>query len=277
MHMSPPEEQNLTRKERREQARADRKAAEAQHSQMETRRKRLAQLVGAVVAAVVVIAVVVAVASSGGGKSHIPQKGTTGETTDIEEVSSLLAGIPQAGNVLGNPKAPVTLQYFGDLECPICREFTLGALPAIISKEVRTGRVKLEYHSMETATREPEIFREQQSAALAAGKQDLMWYFLELFYHEQGQEDTGYVTPAYLRGRAEQVHGLNVAKWEEERHNPAWETVLEKDAEEVGRRGFTGTPSFLLGKTGGELSVFDAPSLEEASAFEAAISSLIKK
>ena len=45
------------------------------------------------------------------------------------EVASLVAGIPQSGNALGNPTRPITLQYFGDLECPICKEFTLGALP----------------------------------------------------------------------------------------------------------------------------------------------------
>ncbi len=41
----------------------------------------------------------------------------------------MVGGIPQSGNTLGAPNAPVTLQYFGDLECPICKEFTLGALP----------------------------------------------------------------------------------------------------------------------------------------------------
>ncbi len=274
--MSPGEEQKATRKERREQARADRKALEAQHSEMQARRKRLAQLGGAIVAAVIVIAVVVAVTSSG-GKSHIAKPGTKPAIQAVAEVNSLLTGIHQEGDALGDPKAPVTLQYFGDLECPICREFTLGALPSLIAKEVRADRLRIEYHSMETATREPSVFREQQSAALAAGKQNLMWYYIELFYHQQGAEDTGYVTPAYLLERAEQVPGLKISKWEEERHNPAFETVLEKDAEETGRRGFTGTPSFLLGKTGGELSVFSAPSLTEAGAFEAAITSLIKK
>ncbi len=274
--MSPGEDQKLTRKERRDQARADRKAIEAQHSQMQARRKRLAQLGAAAVAAIVVIAVVVAVAGSG-GTNHATHLGTTGAIAAEHEVESLLTGIHQESNALGDPKAPVTLQYFGDLECPICREFTLGALPTLISKYVRANKLRIEYHSMETATREPSVFREQQSAALAAGKQNLLWYYIELFYHQQGTEDSGYVTPTYLLERAKQVPGLNVSKWEEERHNPAFETILEKDAEETGKRGFTGTPSFLLGKTGGELSVFSTVSLTEAGAFEAAINSLIKK
>jgi protein-disulfide isomerase len=276
MRVTPGEDQQATRKERREQARQDRKALEAQHSQAQARQRRLMQLGGAALAAIIVIGMVIAVASSG-STSHITKPGTPGAVTAVNEVTELLAGIPQQGQALGNPKAPVTMQYFGDLECPICREFTIGALPNLIAKDVRAGKLRIEYHSMETATHEPTVFREQQAAALAAGKQNLMWDFVELFYHQQGQEDTGYVTPAYLKERALQIPGLNLAKWEEERHNPAYEADLEKDSEEVGRRGFTGTPSFLLGKTGGEMSPFSTLSLTESSSFEAAINSLIKK
>jgi hypothetical protein len=35
---------------------------------------------------------------------------------------------------------------------------------------VRPGKLKIEYRSLETATREPETFHTQQLAALAAGK-----------------------------------------------------------------------------------------------------------
>ncbi len=112
------------------------------------------------------------------------------------------------------------MQYFGDLECPICKKFTLGALPTIIQKWVRTGKLKIEYRSLETATREPEVFKTQQVAALAAGKQNKMWNFIETFYHEQGEEDSGYVTESYLQNIASQVPGLNLAQWTSDRSNP---------------------------------------------------------
>ncbi len=140
-------------------------------------------------AVVVVAIVVILIATGGGSKTGIP-KTTQAKNQTVTEVNSLVGGIPQSGNVLGNPNAPVTLQYFGDLECPICKEFTLASLPSIIQNWVRTGKLKIEYRSMETATREPEVFKLQQVAALAAGKQNKMWDFLELFYHEQGEEDS---------------------------------------------------------------------------------------
>jgi protein-disulfide isomerase len=269
-----------TRKEQREQARAERKALEQQQTEQQARRKRLMQIGGIVGVAIVVIAVVVAISASGGG-STAPTSNTQSSAKKAQtEVTALLAGIPQSGNVLGNPNAPVTLQYFGDLQCPICRDFTLGALPTVIEKYVRAGKLKIQYRSMQTATREPAVFNEQQTAALAAGKQNTMWHYVELFYHQQGEEDSGYVTPKFLRERAEQIPGLNVAKWEEERHNPKLGEEIEKDKEAVGENGFTGTPSFLLGKTGGATHKIEAnttPSLEEASAlFEPEINKALK-
>jgi protein-disulfide isomerase len=274
MSSSVEDDEDLTRKQRREQARAQRKELEEAEASVAARRKRLTQL-GVVVAAVVVIVVVILVATGGGGAKKVaPHSKAASE--NIAAVNSLVGGIPQKGNTLGSAKAPVTLQYFGDLECPVCKEFTLGALPAIIKKWVRTGKVKIEYRSLETATREPEVFKLQQVAALAAGKQDKAWHFIELFYHEQGEEDSGYVTESYLQGLAQQVPGLSLATWTSDRSEPALSNEVAADAQAATGAGFTGTPSFLIGKTGGALAKLEYASLTDPASFNAAIEKLLK-
>ncbi len=275
--MSPVDrdEEDLTRKQRREQAREQRKALEEAEASHAMRSKRLRQL-GIIATVVVVAIVVIAVAASGGGGSTPPKSGSTAEKQAIATVDQTVADVPQSGNVLGDPNAPVTLVYFGDLECPICREFTLGALPQIIQKWVRTGKLKIEYRSLETATREPETFKTQQVAALAAGKQDKMWHFIELFYHEQGEEDSGYVTESYLQGLARQVPGLNLSQWSTDRNDPALANQVATDAQVANNEGFTGTPSFLIGKTGGALQKFEYSSLTDPTSFNQAIESLLK-
>jgi len=275
--MTPAEtdEQDLTRKERREQARAQRKAAEESHAADSARRNRLVQL-GSVAAVVVVAIVVIVIATAGSGKSnHISKAGSQSANKNVAAVASLIGGIPQNGNVLGAPTAPVTLAYFGDLECPICREFTEGALPGVIKKWVRTGKLRIEYRSLETATHEPETFRTQQVAALAAGKQNKMWDFVELFYKEQGEEGTEYVIEEYLHKLAAAVPGLNLSKWSSDRQEGTLAHQIEEDASTANQNGFTGTPSFLLGHTGGAMEKFEASSLTEASAFDSAIKKLI--
>jgi protein-disulfide isomerase len=171
------------------------------------------------------------------------------QATDAE-VSSLLAGIQQRGATLGVPTAPVTVQYFGDLQCPYCRRFTLTVLPALIRSYVRSGKLKIVFRSLQSATRNPETFQFQQIAALAAGKQNKMWNFIDLFYREQGREDSGYVTERYLQGLAQQVGGLNLIEWTGARSDPALANVLAADAQAARNAGLSSTPSFLLVKTG---------------------------
>ena len=272
--MSPVEsnQEDLTRKQRREQARTQRKALEEAEAAKAVRRTRLTQL-GIVIIAVVVAIVIVLVAT--GGSSSKPTPSLKGEAPKIVgEVNTVVGGIPQSGNVLGNPTAPVTIAYFGDLQCPVCKQFTLGAFPAIVQKWVRTGKVRVEYRSLETATREPEEFKTQQVAAVAAGKQNKMWNFVELFYHQQGEESSGYVTQSYLEGLARQA-GVNIAKWTTDRSDPTLATSVANDAQQANNVGFNGTPSFLIGRTGGAMKKIEA-SLTNPTPFNEAIEALLK-
>jgi protein-disulfide isomerase len=267
-------EQDLTRKQRREQARIKRKELEEAEAARAVRRTRLIQL-GAVGAIVVAIVVVILIATGGDGKKGIapaPQARSL-----VANVEGLLGGIPQNGNALGSPKAPVTLQYFADLECPVCREFTLGALGPLIQHDVRTGKLRIEYRSLETATREPETFRTQQVAALAAGKQQKLWQFAELFYHQQGEENSGYVTEGYLQKLAAQIPGLNLAKWQSDRSSKELTNALVADSQASASAGLSGTPSFMIGRTGGQAQKLEYSSLTDPASFETAVETVAKK
>jgi protein-disulfide isomerase len=267
------DEEDLTRKERREQARLQRKELEEAEAARAVRRTRLTQL--AIVASVVIVTIVGILIATGGGstKKVVAHSKEAKETTAA--VAALVSG-PQSGDTLGRPSAPVTLQYFGDLECPICKEFTLGSLPSIIKQWVSAGKLKIEYRSMETATREPETFRTQQIAALAAGKQNKMWQFVELFYHEQGEENSGYVTEAYIQNLAQQISGLDLTKWTAARSDPTLANQIVADGQAANTAGFTGTPAFLIGKSGGTLQKFEPSSLTDPSSFNTAIEKLLK-
>jgi protein-disulfide isomerase len=224
-------------------------------------RKRLAWLAPVVL---VVTAAIAALVVSGAGNTPPPL--TQAARTD-RAVDALLKGIPQNGNHLGARSAPVTLFYFGDLECPFCREFTLGALPTLIARWVRPGRLQIIYLAMETATRDPTVFKLQQVAALAAGRQDRMWYYLELFYHEQGREDSGYVTERYLRELAQQVPGLNLTQWRRDRGEARLATQVEESVKLARHLRLPGTPALFLGPTGGHASRYEPASLSDPDGF----------
>lgn len=255
-----------SRKEQKEQARARREELASKQALDEQRRRRLYTLAAVAVIAAVVIVVIVAVGSGGSGGKGLATGAKARSTSTA--VSSLLTGIPQAGNRLGNPAAPVTVSYFGDLECPVCRDFTLTSLPEVIVKEVRSGKLQIQYRSLQTATPDPSTFQRQQVAALAAGKQNRMWQYVELFYHEQGQEGTGYVTDSYLTGLARQVPGLGLAKWNAARSDPALLNEVRADATAASVSGASATPTLIIKGPKGTKTL---SGLVSASAVESAV------
>jgi protein-disulfide isomerase len=244
-----------SRKEQKEQARTQRMAEERARAERARRDRRLRMIGGVVLGAVVVVAAAIAISSGGSSTAATGlQKGKAASKT-ATAVQSLLAGIPQSGARLGNPKAPVTMIYYGDLECPICQDFTLnGGFPQLVSNDVRAGKVQVVYRAFETATRDPTVFKTQQVAALAAGQQQKFWNFTELFYHEQGTEDSGYVTDSYLSGLANQITGLNLSKWATDRSSSSLGNQVLADEQQGSRAGVQGTPTLVLQGPKGSVS-----------------------
>ncbi len=235
-----------SRTKQKEEARARRLAEEQARAERGRRQRRLRMLGGVVLAAAAVIAIAIAISSGGSSGSSGLQKGTQLAQTKAA-VSQLQTGIPQSGAVLGKSTAPVTVDYYGDLECPVCKDFTLqGGWPQLLNTDVRQGRVKVVYRAFETATRDPSTFQTQQVAALAAGKQSRFWDYMELFYRQQGQEGTSYVTDAFLTGIAQQIPGLDMAKWRTDRNDPALVSQVVADGNEGKAAGVTGTPTLIM-------------------------------
>lgn len=198
--------------------------------------------------ALLAIAVLGTIAAAGAHNSKESRVG--------RKVEALLAGIPQEGQTLGAPTAPVTLQLFADLEDRSSDEWFLTYLPTIASEFVRTDILRIEYRSFKTNTIDSETFVKQQAAALAAGAQDRFWNYVYTFYYEQGKEYSSYVTEGYLDNIARQVPALNIKRWGRDRDTDSRiEQVVEEDQQ--GRAdGIHTTPGYRIGLTGRTLHNF---------------------
>lgn len=255
-----------SRKEQKEQARQARLAKEQELADKAQRTRRMQLFGGAILLAVAVIVVAIIV-SSGGSGSKTTGLAKTGKAQSklVQSVDTLLNGIPQHGSVLGDPNAKITMTYFGDLECPICRDFTLNVFPQFVQNEVRSGKVKVDYKSSCTATCNNPTwgtqqaaynhFGRQQAAALAAGMQNKFWYYAELFYHQQGKEGTGYVTDSFLQGIAKQIPGLNYSKWSKDLGDPSLLSQVQADETLSQKEAPNGTPTLILEGPKGQLPV----------------------
>lgn len=236
-----------SRKEQKEAARQRRLAEEQARAERARRDRRLRMLGGTVVGAILVVVVAIVISSNGGSPKVVAPTSPSAKKAQ-STVNTLLAGIPQQGTTLGSATAKVTVTEYGDLVCPVCKEFALGAENQLIANEVRSGKVRVVYKALETASGQANgsMFVPSQTAMLAAGNQKKAWNYIELFYHEQGDETTGYVTDNYLGGLAKQVSGLNFSQWSSDRNAPNLRSQVTADVNAAAAAGYNSTPTILV-------------------------------
>jgi protein-disulfide isomerase len=229
----------------REKRREERIAAESQAASGD-RRTRLLQLSAAGVFLAVIIVVVVIVVTGG---SSSDKGGDPSNFVEKDHVEKLLSGIPQNATVLGDPKAPVKLYEYGDLQCPVCKEYSEKILPKIIENQVKKGEVSITYRDFIIIG--PQSIPAGEAAA-AAGAQGKGWSFIETWYRNQGEENSGYATDEFIEAMAKYVGVPNLSKWKEEWQSKKYKKHIEDTTEQAEKIGFSGTPSFSIEGPGSE-------------------------
>ncbi|HZS31623.1 MAG TPA: thioredoxin domain-containing protein [Gaiellaceae bacterium] len=206
--------------------------------------------------AVAAAAVVAALAlGSGGSKQSTTLAG-------VASTASMLRGIPQQGEALGSPAAPVTLVEFADPQCPYCGMWARDALPTIVDLYVRTGKVRIVFVGM--------AFVGADSAtalrtALAAGEDNHFWNVIELLYENQGTENTGWVTDSLLHSIGAAVPGLDTSRMLASRNSPPVDRAVARAAAMARSAGVNSTPSFEVGRTGRSMHLVQLTSLDAAA------------
>jgi len=226
----------MSGKKAREERREQRLQKESETESQE-RRQRLTRIGSAAVflaIAAVAVLIVVSQNQNDGGDTNLE---------DTAAVNKELAGIPQSGMTIGDPKAKVTLFEYGDLQCPACKAFAEQALPDIIDTRVRTGDAKLTFRNYIIISDES---KPAGAAAIAAGKQGRGWNFVELFYRNQGEERSGYVTDDFLTELARGAGVANIARWNTDRKSQAVLNEVSKSTSEAEELNFSSTPSFAV-------------------------------
>jgi protein-disulfide isomerase len=227
----------MSNKREREKRREQRLQEETKVDSGE-RRTRLLQI-GAGAVFLAIVAVVVLIVASSGGDSG----GDAENLKEVSAVDSLVSGVPQDGLVLGKPEAKVELIEFGDLQCPICKAYSEQILPQVIENKVDNGEAKVAFRNFI-------IIGEQSApagaAAIAAGNQGRGWNYLELFYRNQGEENSGYADDEFLTAVAKASGVKDISQWNKDRKSAKTTGEVDKTTEQAKTYGFSGTPSFAI-------------------------------
>ena len=249
-----------SRLQEKQRLRAKREERERERVLADRNRRRL-RLLGVVAAAAAVIVVVAIVAGGGHGTKKV---NLSRPPAGAARTAALFRGIPEQGTVLGDPKAPVTLAEFADLKCPVCRAFTLDEFPGLVNRYVRSGKVRVVMAIQDFVGNRDGDSERAARMALAAARQNRLWPFADLFYENQQDETSTYVSDAFLRHIGSGVRGLDVHKALSERSLPQVTRALRQSLAEFNAGGFNATPSFAVGRTGGVLQPLGSGLLPES-------------
>jgi protein-disulfide isomerase len=209
----------------------------------------------AVVLALVAAGVAVAALAFGGGSSSpsgtTPTRGSlVNALPDAATAERLFKGIPQSGNVLGKPTAPVTMIEYIDLQCSACRAFETEIMPSIVPKYVRTGKVRVEARPIVAIG--PDSQRGVRGS-LAAGEQNRLFNLAQILYYNQGPENGGWLTDQTLQDAAASIPGLAVPAFLRAVDSAVVRAQEKQFNDEANADNVSGTPTLLVGKTGGKL------------------------
>lgn len=220
-------------------------------------RQRLTQIAsGAAFLALCAVAVLIVVSQAGGGS------GGDTKLEDVGLVRNQLRGIPQQGTVLGEPRADVRVIEFADLQCPICRDLSIEVAPDLISQLVRTEMASYELRQWPVIGEPPyEQSTTAAKAALAASEQGRYWNYVELFFRNQGTEESGYVTDDFLTAIARGAGVKDIPEWNRDRRSDRWDEAVTTSAE-AQSLGLGGTPSFVVEGPRGQKAL-TAPDFED--------------
>jgi protein-disulfide isomerase len=221
------------------------------------------------VALVVIIAIVLAVVlASGGSKSStgntgpLPKIGNAhwaGAEQGAVEANALFKGIPQKGLVLGKPSAPVEMEMFIDVQCPICQRYEVDSLPEIVDKYIKTGKVQLHMQPWAFIGGAGSQSFSGRLGLIAAAAQDKGFNYAKVLYDNQGTEESGWLDGKMMANIAASVDGLKLQQWQTDTNSSAAQSVASEADKLAKKANVVGTPTVRVGCTGGTLKNVTSP------------------
>jgi protein-disulfide isomerase len=149
-------------------------------------------------------------------------------------------GVAAGTHVRGNPGAAVTIEEFGDFQCPPCSVMA-GFLRK--TEEEYGSRVRVIFHNFPLAVHAHA--REAALAAEAAEKQGRFWEMHDLLYKEQPIWSKADDVPKLLTGYAGAI-GLDLDRFKNDLQNPEAAARVDADQKLGASRGVTSTPTLFV-------------------------------
>jgi protein-disulfide isomerase len=182
--------------------------------------------------------------------------------------AAIYDGVQERGLTLGAANAPITITIFLDMQCPACQQVTLDILPTLIRAYVRAGIVKL---VAEPLTIIGSASVQAARMLIATSYQDLGWKFDRVFDLNAGQENSGYVTPEFLRSVAGTLPGVDLPRLRSDAQSHETSQILASAETLAARYDVQDTPALFISRGTAAMTEVPLQSTSDVQALESAI------
>jgi protein-disulfide isomerase len=155
--------------------------------------------------------------------------------------------------VLGDKNAPVTLIDFSDYECPFCKRHFEQTFQEIKREYIDTGKVKMVYRDLPLGFHDPLATKQAIAANCAreqGGDETYYNYHDEIFKRTQSNGNGMAVDELYTIASD---LGLNQPDFRTCLDTDKYKDEVQKDLDDAAAYGATGTPTFFIGKSSGDV------------------------
>lgn len=154
----------------------------------------------------------------------------------------------------GSPAAPVHMVEYADFLCPYCAKFASQTMPSVQQHYVNSGKLQLQF--IPVAVIAPDSQRAAEGAYCAADQRKFWNYYATAYretwdgYYAEGKKpaDVPLFHGNAIEGLAQSA-GLNLATFESCIDSGKYTATVQNDTAAFEKRGFRGTPAFLINNT----------------------------
>jgi protein-disulfide isomerase len=161
-------------------------------------------------------------------------------------------------HVRGEASAPVTLEEFGDFECPPCGKIA----EALLQVEKDYGsKLRVIFRQFPLAMHAHA--EEAAFASEAAARQNRFWEMHDLLYREQAVWSKSTDVPSLFKEYARKI-GLDVERFEKDMRSPEVRARVDSDQKLGLSRGVTSTPTLFINNTALPATSLNSPAIHAA-------------
>jgi protein-disulfide isomerase len=183
-----------------------------------------------------VIVVLVALLAIGGGTYLYRVKRAANPQLKISKETNAQTG--ESAHALGPADAPITLEEFGDFQCPPC-----GKLSEPINRLQKQYNLRVIYRQFPLPIHAHA--REAAYASEAAGRQGRFWQMHDLLFREQAVWSSS-TDPRPLFSAYAGMLQLDLGRFKQDMDNPDVQRQVELDQKRGALIGVTTTPTIFL-------------------------------